>query len=82
MLRKAPGQETSKQAWETLPLAFQERVSGAGEHVDIRTYNKGWYGEGGGRRVQDGFPFKKKKEPTIHSVNTCDHSKSYIIISY
>ena len=23
---------------------------------------EGWYGEGGGRRVQDGFSFKKKKK--------------------
>ena len=38
---------------------------------------EGWYGEGGGRRVQDGFSLKKKKKQRHYFANKCPSSQSY-----
>ena len=40
---------------------------------------EGWYGEGGGRRVQDGFSLKKKKKRNVTQYGkTFKESKMYV----
>ena len=68
---------------ETCKISCKKRVASPGSIHDTGCLGlvhwddpEGWYGEGGGRRVQDGehmyinFFFNKKKSPSKHSISS------------